>query len=816
MFYQRTNSSLTNLFLKILQEKSAGRKILFKIFREFTSENINSESPIQQEKENTYKHPKITKMDNINFESNSYGEDMIINKTRKSNTSNFDKSDSDTRNSKRGFGDFGAEANKYSRSDKFRKEGDDYSSGKRDFSRKPRDFAGEEGEFNKRPRKNFDNREFKKSFREEDGFNARENRAPRFRSSDFSERDNRSYRNDRDESKGRVNRDRDSRDKPFNRDRTERSFGERPPRREGGFGDRPPKQDGGFGERPPRREGGFGDRPPKQDGGFGERQPRREGGFGDRPPKQDGGSGERPPRRDRDDYDRGSGEKPFRTEKKSSEREYGERPFSADSDRLDRGFEDRPPRTDKLRSERSQDRFDNQGTKDGFRNNENRKTNRDDSSSNFKQNLFGDIDKPRSTRPIEKKTNFDNFKSQSTKENFNSGASDFNDVSQSIKNKTPTQPKTENLFSKKIEKDIKYQDDDINRITLANLKFKKDVDTTKVEEHQKEESKKREEEIVEYRDSKKDYLYGMHSVQAALTYNFRKNLELLIDNNFKENIPDHILKILELAKTKDVKTRHMSRDRLDKLTGGRPHNGVVLKSDIRDYIYLSNFSNLEKHISKPEGNLLILLDQIVDPQNFGSVIRSAFFLGADAIMLNKKNKPPISSTVCKVSSGASECIDLFAVKSLRSFLKESVDKGWTVITASIEKESDVQMRLDGGTQNSSNNLNFKEQHDASEENQDKSKEDSSIESKTVSLNDLKLSNTANVILVLGSEASGITSNITGMSHYNIFIPPMLSPEETGKHPFTLIDSLNVGVSAGIIINHLKSQLKNFQTDSEKI
>jgi 21S rRNA (GM2251-2'-O)-methyltransferase len=84
---------------------------------------------------------------------------------------------------------------------------------------------------------------------------------------------------------------------------------------------------------------------------------------------------------------------------------------------------------------------------------------------------------------------------------------------------------------------------------------------------------------------------------------------------------------------------------------------------------MSNFNNfLEKFRKKENGNLIVVLDQIVDPQNFGSVIRTAFFLGADFIMLNKLNKPPISSTVSKVSSGASECVDLFSIKNLKNFL----------------------------------------------------------------------------------------------------------------------------------------------------
>jgi tRNA G18 (ribose-2'-O)-methylase SpoU len=294
-----------------------------------------------------------------------------------------------------------------------------------------------------------------------------------------------------------------------------------------------------------------------------------------------------------------------------------------------------------------------------------------------------------------------------------------------------------------------------------------------------------------------EYLYGAHTVEASVNFNFRKNLDLFVQMSYKENTPDHIQRIIDAAKSKNIKVKYLTKDKLDKFTGARPHNGVVLKSEPRDYIYIKNFTSFaEKFIAKPEGNLLILLDQIVDPQNFGSIIRSAFFLGSDAILLNKKNKPPISSTVCKVSSGASECTEMYAVKSVRKFLGEALNKGWTVVTTSIEKEHDVQMRLNEGG------------------NKDKEEEDTvnnsttnNIEAKNISLDELKLNSNNNVILVLGSEASGITSDLSGVSNYNVYIPPMLNKELSGKYPYNIIDSLNVGVSAGIIINTIKTQLK---------
>jgi tRNA G18 (ribose-2'-O)-methylase SpoU len=80
-------------------------------------------------------------------------------------------------------------------------------------------------------------------------------------------------------------------------------------------------------------------------------------------------------------------------------------------------------------------------------------------------------------------------------------------------------------------------------------------------------------------------------------------------------------------------------------------------------------------------------------------------------------------------------------------------------------------------------------------------------SETISLTELNLNKNDNAILVLGSEAFGISTNLDEIANYNLYIPPLLNKEMVNKHPFDLIDSLNVGVSAGILINHIKNLLK---------
>ena len=62
---------------------------------------------------------------------------------------------------------------------------------------------------------------------------------------------------------------------------------------------------------------------------------------------------------------------------------------------------------------------------------------------------------------------------------------------------------------------------------------------------------------------------------------------------------------------------------------------------------------------------------MTDPQNFGSILRSAMFIGVDGIIVNQKNACGLTPTVSKVSSGALEFIPLYSVRFVSKFMEES-------------------------------------------------------------------------------------------------------------------------------------------------
>ncbi len=104
-------------------------------------------------------------------------------------------------------------------------------------------------------------------------------------------------------------------------------------------------------------------------------------------------------------------------------------------------------------------------------------------------------------------------------------------------------------------------------------------------------------------------------------------------------------------------------------TAERAHDGLVLKVEQREFINIKENKKFFDNLKKPQGNLVVLLDKVIDPQNFGAIIRTSFYYGVDYLIVNKNNRPSISPALSQVSLGTSELLDLYCVKFFNSFVK---------------------------------------------------------------------------------------------------------------------------------------------------
>ena len=82
--------------------------------------------------------------------------------------------------------------------------------------------------------------------------------------------------------------------------------------------------------------------------------------------------------------------------------------------------------------------------------------------------------------------------------------------------------------------------------------------------------------------------------------------------------------------------------------------------------------------------LWVALDEVVDPQNLGAVLRSARFLGVTGMAVCGRNSSPLNGTVSKASAGAMEAIVVHQVGAMQRFLARAAEEGWEVIGAAAE------------------------------------------------------------------------------------------------------------------------------------
>jgi tRNA G18 (ribose-2'-O)-methylase SpoU len=173
-----------------------------------------------------------------------------------------------------------------------------------------------------------------------------------------------------------------------------------------------------------------------------------------------------------------------------------------------------------------------------------------------------------------------------------------------------------------------------------------------------------------------DHLYGISSVRIALLSGKRVITELLVQEGlvFKKKDKGSIAseEILKSADSQNIKVRYMPLHDLNLVTENKDHQGYVLRAAPLDF---KNIESLEKSNSF---QCVLALDEVMDPQNFGALLRTSHFLGVQKVIICGKNSAPMTPTVSNVSFGALEIIDINFADNLAKFLERSQANGWQV------------------------------------------------------------------------------------------------------------------------------------------
>lgn len=175
------------------------------------------------------------------------------------------------------------------------------------------------------------------------------------------------------------------------------------------------------------------------------------------------------------------------------------------------------------------------------------------------------------------------------------------------------------------------------------------------------------------------YLYGLHTVRAALDNPRRVKTELLAT-------PNGLNRLKESGDIGKVKVRETTPKDLDRLLGGEAvHQGVALEVDPVSRFGLNDIEPLR---------LVVILDQITDPHNVGAILRTACAFGADAVITTARHSPRETGVMAKSASGALDMVPMIEVRNLGDSIETLKQRGMLVLGFDSESEAPLRPRMD--------------------------------------------------------------------------------------------------------------------------
>lgn len=175
-----------------------------------------------------------------------------------------------------------------------------------------------------------------------------------------------------------------------------------------------------------------------------------------------------------------------------------------------------------------------------------------------------------------------------------------------------------------------------------------------------------------------DKLAGVNSIMEAMRGKRRVHKIFIQEGRGGKRIED----LLNLARKKGVFCQYVDKQRLDGMYTIANHQGVVAVVD--SYEYSSPEEILEKAALNGEVPFVLILDGIEDPQNLGSIIRTAECAGVHGIIIPQHNSVEVTPAVVRASAGAVEHMLVARVTNLVNCVKDFKKQGLWVVGADMD------------------------------------------------------------------------------------------------------------------------------------
>jgi len=177
-------------------------------------------------------------------------------------------------------------------------------------------------------------------------------------------------------------------------------------------------------------------------------------------------------------------------------------------------------------------------------------------------------------------------------------------------------------------------------------------------------------------DSKRNFVYGLHAINAVLERTPERVLELwMAQPRDDERTRD----LRERAQQAGVRIQSVGGEALVKLVGDVTHQGAV--AAVRPLRPWDEHDLIDALSQMAEPALLLILDGVTDPHNLGACLRSADAAGAHALIIPKDRAAAVDGVVRKVAAGAAEFVPVASVTNLARTIDLLKERGiWVVGT----------------------------------------------------------------------------------------------------------------------------------------
>lgn len=169
---------------------------------------------------------------------------------------------------------------------------------------------------------------------------------------------------------------------------------------------------------------------------------------------------------------------------------------------------------------------------------------------------------------------------------------------------------------------------------------------------------------------KTEVIYGFHPVHEALKAARRKFIEIYAAG---DNTSERIRQVAVLAESMEIPLKRIRPSLMKQSAGTAHHQGVGAK--VSRYPLMDIAFIIHKLESDNQNQFLVLLDNILDPQNLGAIVRTAVAVGVGAVIIPKKRSASPTPAVSRASAGALEHVFLSRVANMVNTIKTLKEKG---------------------------------------------------------------------------------------------------------------------------------------------